>query len=80
MQGKTMQYFQLCDGGGDNLKEIRYKDKLQYNLEMFIETKDIKYYNNLKEINKLCWGINRCTNNVLYDFYDLYLATKGVIE
>ena len=55
-----------------------YKKRLQENLNKFIATKDIKYYNNIKEINKVCCGINRCTNNVLYDFYKLYLISKGI--
>ena len=61
-----------------NIKEEFYKERLQENLNKFIETKDIKYYNNIKEINKVCCGINRCTNNTLYDFYNLYLVTKGI--
>ena len=60
------------------VQEEFYKERLQENLNKFIETKDIKYYNNLKEINKVCCGINRCTNNTLYDFYNLYLVTKGI--
>ena len=60
------------------IQEEFYKERLQENLNKFIETKDIKYYNNLKEINKVCCGINRSTNNVLYDFYNLYLVTKGI--
>ena len=60
------------------IQEEFYRERLQENLNKFIETKDIKYYNNLKEINKVCCGINRCTNNTLYEFYNLYLATKGV--
>ena len=61
-----------------NIKEEFYKERIQENLNEFIETKDIKYYNNLKEINKVCCCINRCTNNTLYDFYNLYLITKGI--
>lgn len=64
--------------GGENILEEFCKNKLQENLNRLIETKDIKYYNNLKEINKVCCAINRCTNNVLYDFYNLYLVTKGI--
>ena len=60
------------------IQEEFYKERLQKNLNKFIETKDIKYYNNLKEINKICCGINRCTNNTLYDFYTLYLISKGI--
>ena len=60
------------------VQEEFYKERLQENLNKFIATKDIKYYNNIKEINKVCCGINRCTNNVLHDFYTLYLATKGI--
>ena len=60
------------------VQEEFYKERLQENLNKFIETKDIKYYNNLKEINKICCGINRSTNNALYDFYKLYLVTKGI--
>ena len=60
------------------VQEEFYKERLQENLNKFIETKDIKYYNNLKEINKVCCGINRCTNNTLYEFYNLYLVTKGI--
>ena len=60
------------------IKEEFYTERLQENLNKFIATKDIKYYNNLKEINKVCCGINRCTNNTLYDFYNLYLVTKGI--
>lgn len=60
------------------IQEEFYKERLQENLNKFIETKNIKYYNNLKEINKVYCGINRCTNNVLYEFYNLYLATKGI--
>ena len=60
------------------IQEEFYKERLQENLNKFIETKNIKYYNNIKEINKVCCGINRCTNNVLYDFYKLYLVTKGI--
>lgn len=60
------------------VREEFYKERLQENLNKFIETKDIKYYNNLKEINKVCCGINRCTNNTLYGFYNLYLVTKGI--
>ena len=72
-----MQYFWAHNGGGNILEEF-CKDKLQENLNKFIETKDIKYYNNLKEINKVCCGINRCTNNVLYDFYNLYLVANRI--
>ena len=72
-----MRYFQVYNGG-ENILEDFCKNKLQENLNKFIETKDIKYYNNLKEINKVCCGINRCTNNILYDFYKLYLVTKGI--
>ena len=60
------------------VQEEFYKKRLQENLNKFIATKDIKYYNNLKEINKICCGINRCTNNTLYDFYNLYLTSKGI--
>ena len=60
------------------IQEEFYKEKIQENLNKFIETKDIKYYNNLKEINKVCCGINRCTNNTLYKFYNLYLVTKEI--
>ena len=60
------------------IREEFYKERLQENLNKFIETKDIKYYNNLKEINKVCCGINRCTNNTIYDYYNLYLVTKGI--
>ena len=60
------------------IQEEFHKEKLQENLNKFIATKDIKYYNNLKEINKVCCGINRCTNNTLYDFYNLYLTSKGI--
>ena len=60
------------------IQEEFCKKRLQENLNKFIETKDIKYYNNLKEINKTCCGINRCTNNTLYDFYKLYLTSKGI--
>lgn len=60
------------------IQEEFYKKRLQENLNKLIETKDITYYNNLKEIDKVCCGINRCTNNILYDFYNLYLATKGI--
>ena len=60
------------------VREEFYKEKLQENLNKFIETKDIKYYNSIKEINKVCCGINRCTNNTLYYFYNLYLVTKGI--
>ena len=60
------------------IQEEFYRERLQENLNKFIETKDIKYYNNIKEINKVCCGINRCTNNTLYDFYNLYLVTKGI--
>ena len=60
------------------IQEEFYKERLQENLNKFIETKDIKYYNNLKEINKVCCGITRCTNNTLYEFYNLYLVTKGI--
>ena len=60
------------------IQEEFYKERLQENLNKFLETKDIKYYNNLKEINKVCCGINRCTNNILYDFYTLYLTSKGI--
>ena len=60
------------------VQEEFYKEKLQENLNKFIETKDIKYYNNIKEINKVCCGITRCINNTLYDFYNLYLVTKGI--
>ena len=59
-------------------REEFYKEKIQENLNKFIETKDIKYYNNLKEKNKVCSAINRCTNNTLYEFYNLYLVTKGI--
>ena len=72
-----MRYFQVYNGG-ENILEDFCKNKLQENLNKFIETKDIKYYNNLKEINKVCCGINRCTNNILYDFYKSYLVTKGI--
>ena len=60
------------------IQEEFYRKKLQENLNKFIETKDIKYYNNLKEINKVFCGINKCTNNTLYDFYNLYLMAKGI--
>ena len=60
------------------IQEEFYKERLQENLNKFIETKDIKYYNTIKEINKVCFGINRCTNNILYDFYNLYLVTKQI--
>ena len=60
------------------IQEEFYKEKIQENLNKFIKTKDIKYYNKLKEINKVCYCINRCTNNTLYDFYNLYLVTKGI--
>ena len=60
------------------IPEEFYKERLQENLNKFIETKDIKYYNNIKEINKVCCCINRCTNNTLYDFYKLYLTLKGI--
>ena len=72
-----MQCFWVYNGG-ENILEEFCKNKLQENLNKFIETKNIKYYNNLKEINKVCCGINRCTNNVLYDFYNLYLTSKGI--
>ena len=60
------------------VQEEFYRERLQENLNKFIETKDIKYYNNIKEINKVCCGRNRCTNNILYDFYTLYLTSKGI--
>ena len=60
------------------IREEFYRERLQENLNKFIATKDIKYYNNIKEINKVCCGINRCTNNTLYEFYNLYLVTKGI--
>ena len=60
------------------IQEEFYNERLQENLNKFIETKDIKYYNNLKEINKVCCGINRCTNNTPHGFYSLYLVTKGI--
>lgn len=72
-----MQCFQAYNGG-ENILEDFCRNKLQENLNKFIETKDIKYYNNLKEINKVHCGINRCTNNILYDFYNLYIVTKGI--
>ena len=72
-----MRYFQVYNGG-ENILEDFCRNKLQENLNKFIETKDIKYYNNLKEINKVCCSINRCTNNILYDFYNLYIVTKGI--
>ena len=60
------------------IQEEFYKERLQENLNKFIATKDITYYSNLKEIDEVCCAINRCTNNILYDFYNLYLVTKGI--
>ena len=60
------------------IQEEFYKEKLQENLNKFIETKDIKYYNNLIEFFIVCCGIIRCLYNTLYEFYNLYLVTKGI--
>ena len=51
-----------------------YKKMVERNLDDFLETKDKKYFRNIKTIIDVQNNIDKCTNNTFSGFYDLFLA------
>ena len=51
-----------------------YKKMVERNLDDYLETKDKKYFRNIKTIIDVQNNIDKCTNNTFGGFYDLFLA------
>ena len=51
-----------------------YKKMVERNLDDYLETKDKKYFRNIKTIIDVQNNIDKCTNNIFSGFYDLFLA------